>query len=192
MQFSFMPQADERVLADDDRGKIVYKERAFDLARCATWFAQLRDGVAWRSERRMMYDRMIDVPRLVASYPLDEPGVPEPILEMRPTVERFCAVTFTSAGLNFYRDGNDSVAPHGDHVERGPQNAPVLLVSLGAVRRMTIRSRFKPRRVLDLDLAAGSMLLMSYETHFNYDHAVPKTKDLVGPRISVAFRQSMM
>ena len=191
MQFSFMPEPEELVLADDERGRIVYKRSLFDAERCKTWFERLRDQVEWRSERRFMYDRMVDVPRLVESYPLDEDGVPKPIRLMRPEVERFCGVTFTSAGLNFYRDGNDSVAPHGDHVERGPQNAPVALVSLGAVRRMTIRSRFKPRRVLDLDLEPGSLLVMSYESHFNYDHGIPKTKDQAGPRISVAFRQSM-
>lgn len=192
MHFSFLDAPEELVLADDERGRIVYKRRLFEQAQCETWFEQLRDEVDWRSERRMMYDRMVDVPRLVASYALDEEGVPGPILTMRPAVERFCGVTFTSAGLNLYRDGNDSVAPHGDHVERGPGGAPVALVTLGSIRRMTIRSRFKPRRVLDLDLELGSLLVMSYESHFNYDHAIPKTKERVGPRISVAFRQSMM
>ncbi len=181
---------DEQVLVDDAKGRIVYKRAVFDAAQCKTWFAQLRDGVRWRTERRMMYDRMVDVPRLVASYQLDEREVPEPIRTMRPVVEGYCAVSFTSAGLNFYRDGNDSVAPHGDHVERGPENAPVALVSLGAVRRMTIRSREKPQRAFDLDLEPGSLLVMSYESHFNYDHGIPKTKDPVGQRISVAFRQT--
>jgi hypothetical protein len=45
-----------------------------------------------------------------ASLSLDEP-VPAPIAQMRGPVEGFCGVRFTSAGLNFYRDGNDSVAP---------------------------------------------------------------------------------
>ena len=136
-----------------------------------------------------MYDRVVDVPRLVATYALDEQDVPEPIRLMRPVVEQFCGVSFTSAGLNFYRDGQDSVAPHGDHVERGPENAPVALVSLGATRKMTIRSKAKPRRILDRDLEAGSLLVMSYESHLNFLHGIPKTREAVGPRISVAFRQ---
>jgi alkylated DNA repair dioxygenase AlkB len=135
-----------------------------------------------------MYDRVVDVPRLMASYDLNGPGVPESIASMRPDVERFCGVVFTSAGLNNYRDGNDSVAPHGDHVERGPKGAPVALVSLGAERRMTIRSRAKPRRVLDRDLEAGSLLVMDYTSHLHWDHGIPKTRERVGQRISVAFR----
>ena len=190
MQFSLLPFPEVETLVDDATGRIVYKRDFFNPAMLGDWFLQLRDHVEWHSERRHMYDRMVDVPRLLASFDLDGSSLPGPIEAMRPAVESFCAVRFTSAGLNFYRDGNDSVAPHGDHIERGPENAPVALVSLGATRRMTIRSKFKPRKVLDLDLEAGSLLVMSYESHLNYLHGIPKTKEPVGQRISVAFRQT--
>jgi alkylated DNA repair dioxygenase AlkB len=189
MQFSFLPAPDVETLVDDATGRIVYKPALFAEEVVRAWFEILRDAVEWRAERRPMYDRIVDVPRLVASYVLSDPGLPKPIALMRGAGERFCDVAFTSAGLNFYRDRNDSVAPHGDHVERGPQGAPVALVSLGATRRMTIRSRGKPRRVFDRDLEPGSLLVMSYESHFNYDHGIPKTRYPVGQRISVAFRQ---
>lgn len=189
MQFSFIHVPEVETLVDDETGRIVYRSAFFDEAQTQAWFEQLRDMVEWRLERRPMYDRVVDVPRMVGSYALDDPALPEPIRAMRSPVERFCDVAFTSAGLNFYRDGNDSVAPHGDHVERGPHGAPVALVSLGATRRMTIRSKARPRRIFDRDLEAGSLLVMSYESHFNFEHGIPKTKAFVGPRISVAFRR---
>lgn len=188
MHSPLLPLFDIETLADDETGRIVYKAALFDRAQADGWFEQLRDGVEWRAERRQMYDRMVDVPRLVASFALDDPALPQAIRDMRPAVEAFSGVTFSSAGLNFYRDGNDSVAPHGDHVERGPRGAPVALVSLGAPRRMTIRSKAKPRRILDRDLEPGSILFMSYESHLNFLHGIPKTRDACGPRISVAFR----
>jgi alkylated DNA repair dioxygenase AlkB len=190
MQFSLLPQPEIETLVDDETGRIVYKRALFDDEQQRRWFAQLRDGVEWRTERRPMYDRIVDVPRLVARFTLVDAKLPEPIAAMRPAVERFCEVVFTSAGLNFYRDRNDSVAPHGDHLEMAPDEAPVALVSLGATRRMTIRSRTKPRRVLDLDLEPGTLLVMSYASHFNYDHGIPKTKQRVGQRISIAFRRT--
>lgn len=190
MQFSLLPLPDLETLVDDDTGQIVYKRSLFKEEQARAWFEHLRDTVPWRAERRPMYDRVVDVPRLVATYGLDDPSLPEPIRQMRPAVESFCGVVFTSAGLNFYRDGRDSVAPHGDHVERSPDKAPVALVSLGATRRMTIRSRAKPRRIFDRDLEAGSLLVMSYASHFNFDHGIPKTREAVGPRISVAFRRT--
>ena len=53
---------------------------------------------------------------------------------------------------------------------------------------MTIRAKASPRRAFHVDLAAGSLLLMSYETQIPYTHGIPKTTDPVGPRISLAFR----
>jgi len=188
MQFSLLPQPQIEVLVDDQTGRIVYRRGLFGERQAQRWFEALREHVPWRATSRPMYDRVVEVPRLVATYALDSNEVPEPITGMRAAVESFCGVTFTSAGLNYYRDGRDSVAPHGDHVERGPRGAPVALVSLGAPRRMTIRSRTKPRKVLDRDLESGSLLVMSYESHLNYDHGIPKTREPVGPRISVAFR----
>lgn len=189
MQLPLVPFPDIETLVDDATGRIVYKTALFDEPQAHAWFEQLRDGVPWRTERRPMYDRIVDVPRLVASFGLDDPALPEPIRAMRPAVEAFCGVTFLSAGLNFYRDGNDSVAPHGDHVEEAVDESPVALVSLGATRRMTIRSRTKPRRIFDRDLEAGSLLVMSYASHLNFDHGIPKTRYAIGPRISVAFRR---
>ncbi len=189
MQLPLIPQSDIETLVDDATARIVYKRSLFDDQHVRLWFEQLRDGAAWRSERRPMYDRIVDVPRLVASYDLDDDDLPESIALMRAPVEKFCGVAFNSAGLNYYRDGRDSVAPHGDHVERGPVGAPVALVSLGSTRRMTIRKRGTPRRVLDLNLEPGSLLVMDFRSHLNYDHGIPKTREDVGPRISVAFRQ---
>ena len=191
MQLYFSQPPETQTLVDDESGRITYRRNFFDEATVAMWFEQLRAGIEWRSEERPMYDRIVAVPRLVASYKLDD-SLPEPLARMVPDVEAFCNVRFTSAGLNLYRDGNDSVAPHGDRLEPTPEKAPVALVSLGAVRRMTIRGRMKPKRILDLDLEPGSLLVMSFESHLNYEHGIPKTKDKVGPRISVAFRKGRL
>src|SRR5262249_8644992 len=97
-------------------------------------------------------------------------------------------VPFNSVGLNFYRDGRDSVAPHNDHLDEIVRGFPITLLSLGSTRRMTIRAKASPRRVLHVDLVAGSLLTMSYQTQLHYTHGIPKTKEPVGGRISLAFR----
>jgi alkylated DNA repair dioxygenase AlkB len=53
---------------------------------------------------------------------------------------------------------------------------------------MTIRAKAPPRRVLHVDLQGGSLLMMSYATQLHYTHAIPKTAQAVGERISLAFR----
>ncbi len=178
------------VLVDDDRGRIAYIPGLVDAETAQTWFTALRTGVTWRSERRKMYDREVEVPRLLGHFRLDPPPaeMPPPILEAARRVTEHLAVPFNSVGLNLYRDGRDSVAPHNDHLYDIREGFPIALLSLGATRRMTIRAKAAPRRALHVDLAAGSLLVMDYATQLHYTHGVPKTDDAVGERISLAFR----
>jgi alkylated DNA repair dioxygenase AlkB len=97
-------------------------------------------------------------------------------------------VEFNSVGLNLYRDGHDSVAPHNDHLDEIRKGFPIALLSLGATRRMTIRAKEPPRRATHIELEAGSLFVMDYRTQLHYTHGVPKTTDPVGERISLAFR----
>lgn len=135
-----------------------------------------------------MYDREVDVPRLVARYRLDDPEIPRVLTEAAGRVSQATGTPFNSVGLNYYRDGRDSVAPHNDHLYEIVAGYPIALISLGATRLMTIRSKSRPRRAFDLALEDGSLLLMSYETQLHYDHGVPKTRTATGARISVALR----
>jgi len=176
------------VLADGPLGRVTYTPKLIDAARAAAWFDELRERVTWRSERRMMYEREVDVPRLVAGFRLDDANLPVPLRDADAAVRAATGVTFSSVGLNYYRDGQDSVAPHNDHLNELRKDKPIALISLGATRRMTIRAKAPPRRVLHVDLEPGSLLVMSYETQLHYDHGIPKTDESVGPRISLAFR----
>jgi alkylated DNA repair dioxygenase AlkB len=187
-QLGLFPPA-ETVLADDPRGRIVYTPRVLGAPEARALWAELRAGVEWKAERRRMYDRDVDVPRLTAHFALEEePPPPAPVARAALHIRSFTGVAFNSVGLNLYRDGRDSVAPHNDHLHALAPGFPIALLSLGAARRMTIRAKEPPRRVLDVDLEEGSVLLMSYETQLHYLHGVPKTTAAVGPRISLAFR----
>src|SRR4051812_20200442 len=93
------------VLVDHERGRVSYTARFVDVAIAGRWFAELRTAVRWRSERRLMYEREVDVPRLMASFRLDEPerAVPEPIQDALRVVTERLDVAFNSVGLNLYR-----------------------------------------------------------------------------------------
>jgi alkylated DNA repair dioxygenase AlkB len=177
------------VLVDDELGRVAYTPAFLTAGTAQAWFLELQQSVPWKTQRRRMYDRDVDVPRLQASFRLDEEdGAPHPIRVAADKVAAFTGAPFTSVGLNFYRDGRDSVAPHHDHLDEIVPGFPIALLSLGATRRMTIRAKQPPRRVLHVDLQAGSLLVMSYRTQLCYTHGVPKTREPVGPRISLAFR----
>lgn len=181
--------SDPGLLLDDSSGRIRYLPQAVAADRAQAWFAQLRHGLEWHSERREMYGREVDVPRLTASFLLDDPALPEAARDAADAVLDLTGIAFNSAGLNLYRDGNDSVAPHNDHLDELQRGYPIALLSLGATRRMSIRAKQPPRRVLNVDLEPGSLLLMSWRTQRHYDHGIPKTREPTGPRISIAFRR---
>ncbi|MFJ6852222.1 alpha-ketoglutarate-dependent dioxygenase AlkB [Streptomyces sp. NPDC091271] len=155
-------------------------------------FAGLADRVPWRAERRQMYDRTVDVPRLLAFY-RSEDALPDSVLdEARDALSSHygdeLGEPFTTAGLCYYRDGRDSVAWHGDLTGRGShQDTMVAILSLGAPRDLLLR----PCRGGDTvrrPLGHGDLIVMGGSCQRTWQHAVPKTAHARGPRISVQYR----
>lgn len=155
-------------------------------------FAELVDAVPWRAERRQMYDQVVDVPRLVHTYGVGEP-LPHPALTQ--ARERLSAhyadelgEPFVTAGCCYYRDGDDSVAWHGDDLGRGRTiDTMVAIVSLGSPRRLCLRPRGGQTEVSHA-LGHGDLVVMGGSCQRTWEHAVPKTSRPVGPRVSVQFR----
>lgn len=176
------------VIVDDDHGRFAYEPDVIAPARAAAWFDTLMATIPWQSQRREMYGRDVDVPRLMQHYRIDDPALPPVVADAAREVIAATGVSFTAVGLNLYRDENDSVAPHNDHIDELARGAPITLLSLGAMRRMSLREREAPKRSFDLDLESGSLLTMSYVTQFHYDHGIPKSRRKVDARISLAFR----
>ena len=162
------------------------------LAGSGEVFARLAEAVPWRAERRHMYDRVVDVPRLLCFYGEDQ-ALPDPVLTaaLRALNAHYGAELgepFRTAGLCLYRDGRDSVAWHGDTTGRGSrQDTMVAILSLGAPRAFLLRPRGggASRRY---EIGHGDLLVMGGSCQRTWEHAVPKTAQAVGPRISVQFR----
>jgi alkylated DNA repair dioxygenase AlkB len=155
-------------------------------------FQRLMQVVPWRAERRHMYDRVVDVPRLLCFYDEGEP-LPDPVLDetKRRLDDHYRAdlgEPFATAGLCLYRDGRDSVAWHGDTIGRGStEDTIVAIVSLGQPRSLLLRPR-GGGQALRHDLGHGDLLVMGGSCQRTWEHAVPKTARPAGPRISVQFR----
>jgi alkylated DNA repair dioxygenase AlkB len=155
-------------------------------------FAELIARVPWRAERREMYERVVDVPRLVHSYGIGE-ELPHPTLtEARTALTDHYAAElgepFVTAGCCYYRDGQDSVAWHGDNLGRGrTQDTMVAIVSFGSPRKLLLRPRGGGPTITH-GLGHGDLLVMGGSCQRTWEHAVPKTTRPVGPRVSVQFR----
>lgn len=188
MEDSLFPASALR-LTEDAEGGIRYWPDAASPAVASGWFAQLQARTPWKSERRPMYDRIVDVPRLLAAFRLDAiPPELSALNEIEAAVRGRIDAPFNAVGLNLYRHGNDSVAMHNDKLHTLAPGQPIAIVSLGAARRMDIRAKAAPRRTLRIVLEPGSLLAMSYASQLAYEHGIAKTREAVGPRISAVYR----
>lgn len=177
-----------RQLVDDAQGGIRYWPDVIDPATAQRWFDLLHTRAAWTHLQRPMYDRIVDVPRLLANYAVDALPDDLPLAQLLACVQARAPAPYTRIGMNLYRDGHDSVAMHGDKLHTVAAGHPITLVSLGAPRRMLIRAREGRRETLAVDLARGSVLSMSHASQSTHEHGIPKTRRAQGPRISVVFR----
>jgi alkylated DNA repair dioxygenase AlkB len=182
------------VAIDDDVSfdRVVLDERSWvDVAR--NWLRgadELLDAVIeraeWHQGRRRMWDRMVDDPRLSCWY-RDGDAFPHPACAtIRDALcERYSA-SFGAVGFNYYRDGNDSVAPHADRELRELDDTLIAIVTLGARRPFLIRPK-GGGRAIDVAPASGDLLVMGGACQAGWEHGVPKVAR-AGPRVSATWR----
>ena len=185
-QLGFFQERRRQIVASP-AGRIVYLPAIFSAAESVSLFETLLREIPWSSERMWMYEKIVDVPRLVAWY---EPGqeLPEPLRLIKSRAEEALAERFNGVSLNYYRDGTDSVAWHSDHNENLTKDPTVALASFGATRSMLFRSKAPPRRQLRCDLEPGSLLAMCGDIQQHWEHHIPKVRTPTDARISVALR----
>jgi alkylated DNA repair dioxygenase AlkB len=173
------------------RGAWVDVQRGW-LSGSQELFDRLLRQVPWRAERRQMYDRTVDVPRLLCFY-AEGAALPDQALAVARDAlsEHYAAELgepFLTSGLCLYRDGHDSVAWHGDTIGRGStQDTMVAIVSLGSARPLLLRPR-GGREAMRYYVGHGDLIVMGGSCQRTWEHAIPKSAGGTGPRISVQFR----
>ena len=160
------------------------------LGGADTLFEQILDTVELSQRTGIrMYESVVDEPRLTSWWHAQS-GDPEPLPILTTLREMMIARyhrPFDSLGVNLYRDGNDSVAWHGDRHRHHTTDPVVVLLSLGAPRPLKLRPRGGgPSR--SWDLGRGDLFAMGGACQHDWEHCVPKLARAVGPRMSVAFR----
>jgi alkylated DNA repair dioxygenase AlkB len=95
-------------------------------------------------------------------------------------------VRFGSVGLNYYRDGNDSVAWHADRELRELDETLIAIVTLGSRRPFLLRPKGGGKSI-NIAPGSGDLLVMGGRCQMNWEHNVPKVRH-AGPRISCSWR----
>ena len=154
----------------------------------------------WKQQVRMMYTREVVTPRLTAwygdpkayDYQSLKKTVPlawtPDLLMIKNLVEPLAGVQFNSVLLNYYRDGNDSVAWHSDKEDILGRNPVIASVSFGQVRSFDIRNKADHKEQYSVKLEHGSFLLMKAGLQEYWEHRIAKSTRPMGPRINLTFR----
>jgi alkylated DNA repair dioxygenase AlkB len=158
-------------------------------------FDQLERELAWKTDRRRMYDRMVTTPRLLASISkdtsLDRSTPALALLEaIRAALSAHYGEDFVRVTAALYRNGNDSVAFHGDTTARDLDRALVATISLGQPRRFLLRPTEpdETSETIAYELGLGDLVVMGGTCQRTWRHGIPKVAHARGPRIAVMFR----
>jgi alkylated DNA repair dioxygenase AlkB len=154
-------------------------------------FWQVLESRDWGQRSRKMYDKRVLEPRLTAPWNLrsGEPLDPPILEDIRQVLSHHYGREFDSVGFNLYRDGRDSVAWHGDRIDKSIADPVVCLVSFGEPRKFLLRPKGGGAS-RTFHLGAGDLLVTGGRTQRDWEHSVPKVAK-GGPRISLAYRHGM-
>jgi alkylated DNA repair dioxygenase AlkB len=181
-------------------GLVTYHENFYTKLECNEFYSTLMKNVDWLQQPIKLFGKRIMQPRLTAFYSDDEidykySGIRmrsnswiQPLIEVKSRIENFSSFTFNSALLNLYRDGNDSMGWHRDNEKELGLDPDIASVSFGAERIISFRHLTDKTDKILINLAAGSLLLMSGKTQNYWYHCIPKTKKIISPRINITFR----
>jgi alkylated DNA repair dioxygenase AlkB len=138
-----------------------------------------------------MYDKVVPDPRLIARYGgSDGLEWTDTLLEIKSKVEETIGIAFNRVLLNYYRDGNDSVAWHSDTLPSDGKHHHIASVTFGETRLFKVRRKGSREGQISIPLTHGSLLLMGETMQQYYEHHVPKTTRKIGARINLTFRSS--
>lgn len=160
----------------------------------------LEEAVPWQQHKVTMYKKELLTPRLSAWYgdgrQRDEgkrealPWLPE-LWDIKERIQTQTGISFDGVLLNYYRDGNDSVAWHSDKDTLPGIKTEIASVSIGQVRSFDFRSKANHRQRYSIDLEHGSLLLMKGELQLHWEHRIAKSDLPMSGRINMTFRRLM-
>ena len=178
---------------------VTYYPKWLTANQASRYQAILQEELLWSQDYIKIYGRTVKIPRLQAWY-----GEPEALytyskLEMKPLawhpvladlrakLEEECAAQFNSVLANWYRHGQDSMGMHSDDEPELGVRPVIASLTLGQARGFIMKHKITGQKEV-LDLAHGSLLVMSGDTQANWQHGINKTKKTVADRINLTFR----
>jgi alkylated DNA repair dioxygenase AlkB len=179
---------------------LAYTPELFTETESTHYLQKFIATIPWEQRTVVMYGKPVITPRLTAWFGdsgknyaytgtrfQPHPWTPE-LLAIKARLEPLARVSFNSVLLNYYRDGNDSVAWHSDNETELGKQPIIASVSFGQVRRFDIRHKKDHDRKYAVRLENGSMLLMKGDLQLHWEHRIAKSTTPLKARVNLTFR----
>jgi alkylated DNA repair dioxygenase AlkB len=147
-------------------------------------FEAVLHAAPWTSRTRVLWERVVAEPRLTTGSWADPPAL---LPAMARALSGRYGIDLSAVSANLYRDGNDSVAWHGDTAGRRRDTTVVAILSLGEPRRFLLRPKGGGSSIR-LTPGHGDLVVLGGTCQRTWDHSVPK-QAAARSRISVQFRE---
>ncbi|KAK0891788.1 hypothetical protein LTR02_013814 [Friedmanniomyces endolithicus] len=175
-------------------------ETSVTTPRYTTVFGLDSSAVFCPQSGRLLDARTPGKPLAPGSYRCRPRPIPDCLASLLTHTERTTGAKFNFALVNYYADGNDSIAFHSDSESFLGPDPTIASFTLGASRDFLLKHKPTPEnhpsegKAMKLVLGGGDMLLMRGGTQGGWLHSVPKRKgagDGGGGRINITFRRAL-
>lgn len=166
-------------------GEAIYHGVILKESDADALFNLLLHSVPWRKSEGIMYDKYYVTERKIAWYGERDPWPPE-LLRLKRRIEEVTGLKYSHVLLNLYKSGEVGLGMHSDK-EAWEKDASIASISLGAERRFDFQHN-TTKEIISIILEHGSLLVMNEDVQHFWKHGLPKTKQVLHPRINLTFR----
>jgi alkylated DNA repair dioxygenase AlkB len=199
--FSHPTDSTKNLLPKD--GEVYYYGTVVTSEKAHHYYQKLLDTIDWKNDESVIFGKRIITKRKVAWYgskPFEYTyskvtkkallWTPE-LLEIKKLAELHSGETYNSCLLNLYHDGSEGMSWHSDGEKDLKKNGAIASMSLGAERKFALK-HIETKKVVNIYLENGSLLVMKGITQSHWLHRLPPTTKVLTPRINLTFRTISM
>lgn len=151
-------------------------------------FQQLCDRVDWDLRMRARKTACFGLSYDYSGVSYENKPMHELLVPLCDRLETLLGFRPNSCLVIFYEDGRDKMGFHSDEIDSLEPGTKIIIISLGAERKLSFRSTSDYEQRLSYLLPHGSLLVMSQRTQKFWSHAIKRSSVLEG-RMSLTFRQ---
>lgn len=186
------------IILDND-GLVNYYGKILAYQEANQYLDLLMQNILWKNDEVILFGKHIVTKRKTAWYGdsdylytysnITKQALPwtKELSGLKQMVEEFAGVKFNSCLLNLYHNGNEGMGWHSDDEKSLGKNNTIASLSFGAERKFLFKHK-QTKQIISLVLEHGSLLIMKDATQRNWLHSLPKSKNIVQPRINLTFR----